>query len=109
MLAAGEVDAVITTLAAPAHSLQQAAAGAGIKLISIGTQERAILAGAHPDLVPVTLPPNTYPGQTESVETVAVTALLVGTAALPDATVETMLGEVYGGIDFVPPAARRDR
>ena len=72
MLAAGEVDAVITTLAAPAYSLQQAAAGTGIKLISIGTQERAILAGAHPDLVPVTLPPNTYPGQTDSVETVAV-------------------------------------
>ena len=49
----------------------------------------------------MTLPPNTYPGQTESVETVAVTALLVGTAAMPDATVETILGEVYGGIDFV--------
>ena len=101
MLAAGEVDAVITTLAAPAYSLQQAAAGTGIKLISIGTQERAILAGAHPDLVPVTLPPNTYPGQTDSVETVAATALLVATAAMPDSTVETIMGELFGGIDFV--------
>ena len=31
----------------------------------------------------------------------AVTALLVGTAALSDATVEALLTEVYGGIDFV--------
>ncbi len=100
-LAAGELDAVITTLAAPAHSLQLAATGPGIRLLSIGTQERSILAGSHPDLVPVTLPPNTYPGQSDSVETVAATALLLATAALPDSTVEAVLGEVYGGIDFV--------
>ena len=101
-LAAGEVDAVITTIAAPAHSLQRAATdGRGIKLLSIGTQERAILAGAQPDLVPITLPPNTYPGQTGTVETAAVTAILVGTTGLSDATVEALLGEVYGGIDFV--------
>lgn len=101
MLAAGEVDAVITTIAAPAHSLQRAAADFGIKLIPIGPQERSILAGAHPDLIAVTLPANTYPGQTASVDTVAVTALLVGTSELSDATVETLLTEVYGGIDFI--------
>lgn len=101
MLAAGEIDAVITTLAAPAHSLQLAAGGPGIRLLSIGTQERAILTGGRRDFVPVTLPPNTYPGQAEDVETVAVTALLVGTTGLADSTVETLLQEVYGGIDFV--------
>ena len=100
-LAAGEVDAVITTLAAPARTLQEAAAGQGIKLLSIGPQERTILAGAHPDLVAITLPPNTYPGQTETVETVAATALLVGTASMPDSTVETVMGDLFGGIDFI--------
>ena len=92
---------MITTLAAPARALQEAAATTGIKLLPLGTQERAILAAGHPELVPVTLPPNTYPGQTESVDTMAVTALLVGTAPLSDATVEALLTEVYGGIDFV--------
>ena len=58
-------------------------------------------AGSDRDLVPVTLPPNTYPGQSDSVETVAATALLLGTAALPDSTVEAVLAEVYGGIDCV--------
>ncbi len=101
MLAAGEVDAVITTLAAPGYALQQAAAGPGIKLIPIGVQERSILAGAESDLVPITLPPNTYPGQTETVETMAVTALLVGTAAMPDSTVETIMADMFGGIDFI--------
>ena len=100
-LAAGEIDALITTLAAPAQTLQQAAAGPGIKLLSIGPQERTILAGAHPEMVAVTLPPNTYPGQTETVETVGVTALLVGTAAMPDSTVETVMADMFGGIDFL--------
>lgn len=101
MLATGDVDAVITTLAAPGYALQQAAAGPGIRLISIGTQERAILAGAQPDLIPVTLPPNTYPGQTESVETVAVTALLVAKEAVPDSTVESIMSDLFEGIDFI--------
>ena len=92
---------MITTLAAPARALQEAAATTGIKLLSLGTQERAILAAGHPDLVPVTLPPNTYPGQTATIDTMAVTALLVGGSALSDATVEALLSEVYGGIDFV--------
>ena len=48
LLAAGEVDAVITTLAAPARALQEAAATTGIKLLPLGTQERAILAAGIP-------------------------------------------------------------
>ena len=100
-LAAGEVDAVITTIAAPAHSLQLAAANQGIRLLSIGAEAKATLAEAHPNLVPVTLPANTYPGQAEGVQTVAATALLVGTAGIPDSTVEAVLAQTYGGIDFV--------
>ena len=55
-----------------------------MKLLPLGAQERAILAAGHPDLVPVTLPANTYPGQAQAVDTVAATALLVATAGLPD-------------------------
>ena len=100
-LAAGEVDAVIATIAAPARALQEAAAGPGIKLLPVPAEALASLAVDHPALVPVTLPANTYPGQAAAIDTVAVTALLVGRAELSDATVETLLREVYGGIDFV--------
>ena len=51
--------------------------------------------------VPVTLPVWTYPGQNQAVDTVAVTALLVGHGTLPDVEVQTLLSEVFGGIDFV--------
>ena len=51
--------------------------------------------------MPVTLPANTYPGQVDEVQTVAATALLVGTAGVPDTTVEAVLSETYGGIDFL--------
>ena len=49
----------------------------------------------------MTLPAHTYPGQAQAVDTVAATALLVATAGLPDSTVEGLLQQVYGGIDFV--------
>ncbi|MFL5333342.1 MAG: TAXI family TRAP transporter solute-binding subunit, partial [Geminicoccaceae bacterium] len=101
LLAQGEVDAVIATVAAPARALQEAAAAGTIRLLPIGAQERAILTAGHPDLVPVTLPANTYPGQTQAVDTVAATALLVATAGLPDSTIEGLLKQVYDGIDFV--------
>ena len=77
-LAAGEVDAVIATIAAPARALQEAAAGPGIKLLPVPAEALASLAADHPALVPVTLPANTYPGQPAAIDTVAVTALLVG-------------------------------
>ncbi len=106
LLAGGEVDAVIATIAAPARALQEAAAGSGIKLLPVGAQERVILTAGHPDLIPVTLPANTYPGQAQAVDTVAVTALLVATAGLPDSTIEALLRQVYGGIDFVQAGSR---
>lgn len=106
LLARGEVDAVIATVAAPARALQEAAAAGTVRLLPLGAQERAILVAGHPDLVPVTLPANTYPNQAQAVDTVAATALLVATAGLPDTTIEGLLQRVYGGIDFVQAGSR---
>jgi TRAP transporter TAXI family solute receptor len=100
-LAAGELDAVIATVGAPARSLQELAATSGMTLLSLSPEAQARLQEAEPNFVPVTLPRRTYPGQNEAVGTVAVTALLVGHGTLPDAEVETLLTEVFGGIDFV--------
>jgi TRAP transporter TAXI family solute receptor len=101
LLARDEVDAVIATVAVPARALQAAAAAGTIGLLPIGAPERAVLVASHPDLVPVTLPANTYPGQAQAVDTVAATALLVATAGMPDSAIEGLLQQVYGGIDFL--------
>ncbi|MFO1067926.1 MAG: TAXI family TRAP transporter solute-binding subunit [Geminicoccaceae bacterium] len=100
-LTAGEVDAVFTTLAAPAHALQLAMAAGDVRLLALDSAARERLAGPGTHLVPMTLAANTYPGQAEPIDTVAATALLVATPALPDSAVETVMGEVFGGIDFV--------
>ena len=51
--------------------------------------------------MPIVLPPSTYPGQSEPVPTVAVTALLTAGAGLPGADVERILTALFDRIDFV--------
>jgi TRAP transporter TAXI family solute receptor len=101
LLARGELDAVIATISAPARAIQDEAATAGLRLLSLAPEAIERLAAAQPELVPITLPPWTYAGQAQPVRTTAPTALLVGPSGLPDATVETLLREIYGGIDFI--------
>jgi TRAP-type uncharacterized transport system substrate-binding protein len=49
----------------------------------------------NPGLVALTLPANTYPGQTDAVSTVAATALLVTNNEAPDGEVERLLDFVF--------------
>jgi len=94
-LRAGSLDAFFTTIGAPAHELQRLATNHPIRVLSLasGTIER--LVTTQPGLVRLTLPPNTYPGQTEPIATVAATALLVGTADAPQDEVTAILKLVY--------------
>jgi TRAP transporter TAXI family solute receptor len=101
LLARGELDAVMTTISAPARAIQDQAAATGVRLLPISAEAIARITTASTDLVPLTLPPWTYAGQAAPVPTLAAAALLVGTAGMADATVETLLREIYGGIDFI--------
>jgi TRAP transporter TAXI family solute receptor len=100
-LAAGRVDAVIATISAPAARIQAAAALGLIRLLPIAPDLQHALAGQAAGLVPIQLPPDTYPGQVEAVPTLAATALLVAAERLPRADVDLVLGALFGGIDFV--------
>lgn len=100
-LGRGELDAVFATISAPARVIQNQAAATGVRLLPLTPEAIARLAAAQPELVPITLPAWTYAGQAQPVATVAPTALLVASAGMADATVDTLLREVYGGIDFI--------
>lgn len=99
-LARGELDAVIATVSAPARSIQALAQGSGIEFMALSETEQAKLAGGDGAYVAVTMPAQTYPGQDEPVRTVAAAALLVARADLPEADVESLLRQVFDGIDF---------
>lgn len=96
----GRLDAVFTTIAAPARTLQELAARVPIRVLSLSEPHIERLVVRHPGLVPITLAPNTYPGQSAEIRTVAAAALLVTTSEVPDAEVERVLDLVYDKIDF---------
>jgi len=100
-LAAGEIDAVIATIGAPARRVQEAAARGDIRFLPLPPQVQGALVGLGAGLLTLELPPATYPGQREPVPTVASTALLVAPEGLPQTDVERTLRALFEGIDFV--------
>jgi TRAP-type uncharacterized transport system substrate-binding protein len=55
----------------------------------------------QPGLVRLTLPANTYPGQTEAIATVAPTALLAATVDTPRDEVRALLEVAFEGTDYL--------
>lgn len=90
-----QLDAFFVTIAAPAPPLQDLAARSGMRLLPLQSARIARLVSENPGLVALTLPVNTYPGQTAEVATVAATALLVTTSEAPDGEVERVLDLVF--------------
>lgn len=101
MLAGGQVDAVIATVSAPARSVQKAAAGGHIRLLSLSPETTAALTKTSTEFVPIRLPASTYPNQPDVVGTVAVTALLVATDGLARREVEQVLQAAFDKVDFL--------
>ncbi|HVJ13022.1 MAG TPA: TAXI family TRAP transporter solute-binding subunit [Burkholderiales bacterium] len=100
-LRAGRIDAFFTTIGAPARELQRLAAVFPIRLVPIGAAPAARLAADQPGVVRLTLPANTYPGQTEAVGTVATTALLVATLDTPADEAKALLTLAFESTDYL--------
>jgi TRAP transporter TAXI family solute receptor len=99
-LRAGQLDAFFVTIAAPARGLQELAARPGMRLLALNSRAVDRLVAQNPGFVAMTLPANTYPGQTEPVSTVATAALLVGTTDAPNAEVEKVVSFVFAKADL---------
>ncbi len=97
----GRIDAMASVIHAPARQLQRLAANEGIRVLPLDAAAIRQLTPANAVFVPLTLAAGTYPGQTEPIPTVAVTAMLVARAQTPDAEVRAALRAVFQDIDFV--------
>jgi TRAP transporter TAXI family solute receptor len=100
-LTAGNIDAVVSVINAPARLFQRLSAQSDIRFLPLDPQAIRTLNSSSSQLVPLTLPAGIYPRQTEPIPTVAVTALLVARRSMPDVEVTTMLDTVFKDIDFV--------
>jgi TRAP transporter TAXI family solute receptor len=100
-LADGRLDAFFITVHAPAPALQRLAAALPLAWVPIGPSRELIASG----LVPITMPPETYPGQKTPIPTLAATALLVTREDVPPVQVERMLSLLFEGKHTVDSAA----
>jgi TRAP transporter TAXI family solute receptor len=100
-LRGGRIDAFVITVGAPARVLQRLAAEHPIRLLPVSTAAAARVVSEQPGLVRLTLPANTYPGQTEAVATVAPTALLAATIDTPNDEVKALLELTFERTDYL--------
>jgi len=100
-LRAGRIDAFFTTIGAPARELQRLAAVFPIRLLPISTATAARLIADQPGLVRLSVPANTYPGQTEAVASVATTALLVTSVETPADEARALLTLTFENTDYL--------
>lgn len=96
----GKLDAFFATIAAPVRGLQALAARHRVRMLSLSSDHIERLIAQQPGLVPITLPLNTYPGQSVEIHTVAAAALLVTTSDVPDTEVERVLDLVFKKVNF---------
>ena len=97
-LRAGELDALVTTIATPSRYLQALAAGEPIRILSVDADAMTTLLDSYPSYVRLTVPANTYPGQSEPADTVSVTAMLIARDDVGDETVEALLNGLFGSV-----------
>lgn len=100
-LTAGEIDAFISVITAPARVIQRLSARTRIRLLPLDAAAVAALAAEDRSFVPLVLPAATYAGQAVAVPTVAVTAVLAARTEMPAIEVEAVLRTVFERVDFV--------
>jgi TRAP transporter TAXI family solute receptor len=97
-LAHGDVAAVVIVAAAPAAVLVPEAEHT--RILGLDSDAIALLTSGETRYLPVIIPPHTYPRQILPVATVAVTAMIVSTLAVPPDEVATLLQAVFGPVDY---------
>jgi TRAP transporter TAXI family solute receptor len=104
-LGAGRLDAFFMTVGAPTRELQKLATRHKIRLLSLDNSIIERLVTENPGIIRLTLPVNTYPGQTDQVTTVTATALLVTHSDAPQAEVSLLVKLIFDKTDYLTAAS----
>jgi hypothetical protein len=105
----GNVDAVFITAGFPTAAVTDIAASREIVLVPVGNDALAALRGRWPFYTRTVIPANTYRGLAEPVSTVAVMAMLVVRADLPEEIVYNLTKAMWENLDRVKAAHARGR
>ncbi len=105
----GVVDAAFITAGFPTAAVQDIAANRDLKILSISRDVADQLRDTYPYYTPVTIPPNTYRGQTEPVDTVAVMAMLVTRQDVDESLIYALTAALWDNTDRLRAAHARGR
>jgi TRAP transporter TAXI family solute receptor len=105
----GVVDAAFITAGHPTAAVQDIAASRDLKLLSVPREVVEQLRAQWPYYTAVTIPPNTYRGQTEPVDTVAVMAMLVTRQDIDEALIYSLTRTMWEHVDRLRAAHARGR
>jgi len=89
------IDAFIIVSASPSSIIQDIAGQHKIKILSMSDNVIAKVNKQYPFLAPITIPANTYKGQTAAIRTVAVQAALIVNSSVPEDVVYTMTKSLF--------------
>ncbi|MGH2403198.1 MAG: TAXI family TRAP transporter solute-binding subunit [bacterium] len=105
----GVVDAAFITAGYPTAAVQDISANRDLKIIPISRDVADLLREQYPYYTSVTIPANTYRGQTESVDTVAVMAMLVTRQDVDENLVYSLVGALWENLERLRTAHARGR
>lgn len=100
----GHIDAFHTNSSVPAAIVHDLNSLNKVTLLPVGGTLRDKLVAQYPFYTPVSIPANTYKYQTEPYETVAVQALLIADAKLPEELVYEITKAIFENLDEIKAA-----
>lgn len=98
----GNIDAFFITAGAPTKAVLDLAGHKEIRLLSIAPDVQSNMMKLYKGYTRCTIPANSYPGQTEDVQTIGVKAVLVASTDLKDDKVSYLTEFIFKNADKLP-------
>ena len=97
----GKIQAAFIVAGAPTTAITELATTNGVYLINIDGDLRDKIIADCPYYTPLQIPADTYPGQTEAVETITVKATIIVSAALDEDSVYRMTAAIFDNAEDI--------
>lgn len=97
----GQIDAAFIVAGAPTSAITELATTNGVYLVPIDGELRDKIMGICPYYAPLQIPADTYPGQTEPIETITIKATMIVDADLDEEVVYQLTAAIYDHKDEI--------
>ncbi len=97
----GQIDAAFLVAGAPTSAITELATTNGVFLIPINGELRDKIMSANPFYAPIQIPADTYPGQSEAIDTITVKATMIVDANLDDEAVYQLTAAIFDNAEAI--------